>query len=254
MKDIAIFIPARNVANTLPQVLDRIPQKVKDHVGEICIFDNDSKDNTYLMGIEYKEKNNMQNLKVYRNNANLGYGGTQKKAYRYAIEKKFKIVVMLHGDAQYAPESIPDIVDPIQKGKADFVFGSRMSKDPLGGGMPIWRYLGNRFLTKVENMVLDLNLSEFHSGYRAFSTDSLSKLPFQKLSDDYNFDAEILIQFALAKMRIVEVPIPTHYGKESGSPTISEIMDYSFNILKSMATVFLHKHGIRKQEKFKVFS
>ena len=139
---------------------------------------------------------------------------------------------MLHGDAQYAPEYLPQILEPLIKGNCDMVFGSRFTQDPIGGGMPIWKYLGNKFLTKIENLVLGIDISEYHSGYRAFSVSALRKLPFELLSNDYHFDTEILILFVLAKMKIVEVSIPTHYGKESVSPKIIEVIKYSTNILR----------------------
>ncbi len=252
MKKIAIFIPARNVSRTLASVLDRIPEDIKSGVKEIFVIDNDSKDNTYMIGVEYKREKMMQNLNVYKNERNLGYGGNQKKAYTYAAEKDYDIVVMLHGDAQYAPEFIPALLAPLERGEADFVFGSTMLSDPHAGGMPLWRYAGNRFLTRMENAVLGLNISEYHSGFRAFNIAALKRLPFTLLSDDYHFDTEIIIQFALAKMKIAEVPIPTHYGKESGSPTIKQTFLYSANILKDMAMLLLHNKGVLKQQKFDV--
>lgn len=251
-KKIAIFIPARNVSRTLAGVLDRIPDDLKSRVKEIFVIDNDSKDNTYLIGVEYKREKMMKNLNIYKNDRNLGYGGNQKKAYAYAAEKEYDIVVMLHGDAQYSPEFIPLLLGPLESDGADFVFGSRMRDDPLGGGMPLWRYFGNRFLTSLENRVLGLKISEYHSGFRAFNISALKKLPFNLLSDDYHFDTEIIIQFALAGMRIEEVNIPTHYGKESGSPTLKQTLLYSLNILKDMCILFFHKKGVIRQKKFDV--
>ena len=252
MKDVAIFIPSRNVANTLSKVLDRIPDDIKNQVGEIFIIDNDSKDRTYLIGVEYKEKNQMHNLKIYKNEKNLGYGGSQKKAYQYAIDKGFKIIIMLHGDAQYPPENLKNLLIPLMNEEADLVFGSRIINDPLGGGMPLWRFIGNKLLTKIENRVLGINLSEYHSGFRGFKISSLEKLPIKLLSNDYHFDTEIIIQFVQAKMKIIEVPIPTHYGHDSKSPTIIQTLKYSINILIDMLQLTSHKSGIWKQKKFDV--
>ena len=252
MKDVAIFIPSRNVANTLTKVLDRIPDDIKNQVGEIFIIDNDSKDRTYLIGVEYKEKNQMHNLKVYKNEKNLGYGGSQKKAYQYAIDKGFKIIIMLHGDAQYPPENLKNLLIPLMNEEADLVFGSRMSSDPLGGGMPLWRFIGNKLLTKIENRVLGINLSEYHSGFRGFKVSSLEKLPIKLLSNDYHFDTEIIIQLVQAKMKIIEVPIPTHYGHDAKSLTIIQTLKYSINILIDMLKLTSHKSGIWKQKKFDV--
>jgi len=247
--DIAIYIPARNVAKTLGQVIDRIPNDLKN-VKEIFVIDNCSKDNTYQVGIEYKEKNGLDNLSIYKTDKDSGYGGSQKKAYKHVVDENFSIVVMLHGDAQYAPEYLPQIIEPLIKKEADMVFGSRITRDPVGGGMPKWKYIGNRILTKIENSVLGLNLSEYHSGYRAFSVSALRKLPFELLSNAYDFDTEIILLFILAKMKIVEVPIPTHYGKESVTIPMKELVKYSINILIHMAEFYFHKKGIFKQHKF----
>jgi glycosyltransferase involved in cell wall biosynthesis len=249
-KKIIIFIPTYNAARTLPTVLDRIPEALKKRVGEILVIDNASRDSTYITAVKYKEDRKMHNLHLIRNERNLGYGGSQKKAYQYAVDKGYDIVVMLHGDAQYAPEKVPLILEPLEKGKADFVFGSRMAGNPLAGGMPFWRYFGNRCLTTMQNVVLGMHLSEYHSGFRAFSCDALKKIPFRKCADDYHFDNDIMLQFVIARMRIAERPIPTHYGKESKSPNVSETFNYSMNIVLSLAEYMLHRWGVRKLDKF----
>ncbi len=244
---IAIYIPAYNAGATLPRVLDRIPLDIRDKVGEIFIVDNASPDNTYLVGISYAKEKGWSHLKVYRNNTNRGYGGSQKFAYQYAIEQGYDIVIMLHGDAQYAPEKIPNLIEPFEKGDADMVFGSRMTGDPLKGGMPMIRYLGNRFLTIVENIVLRWNLSEYHSGYRVYSCAALKKVPFHKCSDYYHFDTEILIQFKLAGLRVRERTIPTYYGDER---CYVNIWKYGFAILFTLREYLFHKWKLRYQEKF----
>lgn len=246
---IAIFIPAYNAATTLPIVLDRIPKDVKERVKEIFVIDNASPDNTYFVGIGYKEETGLSNLKVFRNETNKGYGGSQKRAYQYAIDQGFDAVVMLHGDAQYAPEKIAYLLEPIEKGEADMVFGSRIAGKPLEGGMPYHRYLGNRFLTWVENKVLDMNLTEFHSGFRVFSCEALKKVPFQLCADDYHFDTDIIIQFRIKGLRIVERPIPTYYGKEKSHV---RIFSYGFNVLRSVSEYWLHKKGMRRVAKYNI--
>lgn len=251
-KKIAIFIPTYNAGSTVPLVIDRIPEDIKKRVKEIFVIDNASPDNTYLTIIGYKAKKNMSNLKIIRNERNLGYGGSQKKAFRYAIKKRYDIIVMLHGDAQYAPEKIPLILKPLEEEKADMVFGSRMREAPLKGGMPLWRFFGNRMLTLLENLILGLNLSEYHSGFRAFSCDALKQVPFNLCTNDYNIDTDILIQFKLKGLRIEERPIPTHYGKESKSPTVKQTFLYSYNILKSLYYYYLHVKGIRRVAKFDI--
>lgn len=244
---IAIFIPAYNAAYTLPRVIDRIPQDLKDKVQKIFVVDNASPDNTYLIAIGYRETKGLDKLEVVRNETNRGYGGSQKRAYRYAIDNGFDIVVMLHGDAQYAPEKIPYLLEPLEKGEADMVFGSRMAGLPLKGGMPLYKFLGNKFLTGIQNFILGQHLTEYHSGFRLFHCDALKKIPFEKCADDYHFDTDIILQFHIKKLRICERPIPTYYGKEKCGVNV---VDYGLNVLKSMSTYWLWKMGVLKVEKF----
>jgi glycosyltransferase involved in cell wall biosynthesis len=244
---IAIYIPAYNGASTIPMVLDRIPDDIRRIAAEVFIVDNASPDNTYLVGLGYAAQKGLTNLKVYRNNSNRGYGGSQKFAYQYCCDNNFDLVVMLHGDAQYAPEKIPYLLEPFTYREADMVFGSRMTGNPRAGGMPLHRYLGNIFLTRVENWVLDWNLSEYHSGYRVYSCEALKKIPFQKCSDAYHFDSEILVQFKIAGLRVVERTIPTYYGSEK---CYVNIWKYGVDVLLTMSEFLLHKKGWRYSEKF----
>ncbi|MEK6887275.1 MAG: glycosyltransferase family 2 protein [Nanoarchaeota archaeon] len=249
---IAIFIPTYNAAKTLPLVLDRIPSEIKTQVKEIFVADDESKDNTYLVGIGYKEKTGLSNLKIFRHKKNKGYGGNQKWAYQYCIDRGYDIVVMLHGDAQYAPEKIPGLLKPFNSKNAKnigMVFGSRMNGHPLRGGMPLYKFIGNKFLTFVENMVLNLNLSEYHSGYRAYNCNNLKKIPFQLCSDDFHFDTEIIIQLKLAGFDIRETPIPTYYGDEKCHVNA---IGYGINILKSLYQYILHKLDIKKLKKYEI--
>jgi len=244
---IAIFIPAYNAAYTLPVVLDRIPAGLREKVQRIFVIDNASPDNTYLIGIGYREAKGLHNLEVFRNETNRGYGGSQKMAYRYAIDNGFDIVVMLHGDAQYAPEKIPYLLEPLERDEADMVFGSRIAGLPLEGGMPLYKFLGNKFLTAVENRILDMRLSEFHSGFRAFRCSALAKIPFHLCSDDYHFDTDIIIQLKIKGQRIAELPIPTYYGDEKCHVNV---VRYGCNILKSVLTYWLWSRGWISVEKF----
>jgi glycosyltransferase involved in cell wall biosynthesis len=248
INDFAIYIPAYNAALTLPRVLTRIPPEIKGSVAEILVVDNASPDNTHLVAMQCKESQGIFNLSVIRNPENKGYGGSQKIAYQYCIDKNYKGVAMLHGDAQYAPELLWDLFQPILKGEADMVFGSRMSGDPRAGGMPLIRYLGNRFLTGLQNLILGTKLSEFHSGYRIYSVDALKKIPFQRLSSDYHFDTEIIILLIQKKLRIAEVPIPTHYGDEKN---YVNIWKYGIQVLVTTATYFLYSHRFYKKSKWR---
>lgn len=242
-ENLAIFIPAFNAASTVGNVLDRIPSPLKTQVAEIFVIDNHSTDNTSMVAVEYRERNGLHNLEVLRNPKNMGYGGSQKIAYRRCIDRRYGCVAMLHGDAQYAPELLETLVAPILEGRADMVFGSRMSGDPLAGGMPVIRFLGNRALTFMQNFFLGTKLSEFHSGYRVFSVKALEQIPFEKFSSDYHFDTEMIILFVDRKLRILEMPIPTYYGDEEN---YVNIWDYGMKVLISTGTYFLHKLGFRK--------
>lgn len=248
---VAIFIIAYQAVQTLISAYKRIPASIKRQASEIYCFDDCSDDNTYYAGLGYKTANNIKKLKLYKNPKNLGYGGNQKKGYRYAIRKKFDVVVMLHGDAQYAPEKIPLLLDPFHnspQGKIGMVMGSRILGDPLGGGMPVYKYVGNRILTWLENMILGTHLSEFHSGYRAFNMQALQVIPFEKCSNNFHFDTEIIIMLLNAGYKIVEVPIPTYYGP--GSRSYVNVIKYSIDCLKSVIEYRLHKLGVKRDSKF----
>ena len=213
---IGVLVVAYNAAATLARVLDRIPADFRQRIAGILVSDDNSADATYLVGLGYQRFDPSLPLEVVRNPRNLGYGGNQKVGYRWAIERGMDIIVMLHGDGQYAPERLPDVVAPLERGEADAVFGSRMLEQGAArrGGMPLYKLLGNRALTRLENRMVGTSLSEWHSGYRAYSVAALRELPFERNDDDFNFDTQIIIQLAEARMRIVEVPIPTFYGDE----------------------------------------
>jgi glycosyltransferase involved in cell wall biosynthesis len=239
----AIYIPAYNAALTLPRVFNRLAPHVKKNVSEILVVDNHSKDDTSLVAIDIGEKEGLHNLRVVRNERNEGYGGSQKIAYRHCIEKGYLGVVMLHGDAQYAPELVETLLPPILEGRADMVFGSRFTGDPLKGGMPVIRFLGNRVLTTFQNIFLGLRLSEYHSGYRVYSIEALKKVPFERFSSDYHFDTEIIIAFQHENLRIAEMPIPTHYGDEEN---YVNIWKYGLDVLVTTFSYFLHRRGLRR--------
>ncbi|HEY7305837.1 MAG TPA: glycosyltransferase [Bryobacteraceae bacterium] len=216
-KRIGIFIVAYNALTTLSKVLKRITPDVWRNVEQVVVFDDASEDATYELAVGIQAMTNLPKLRVIKHARNLGYGGNQKSGYRYFIEQGFDIVVLLHGDGQYAPELLSHMYAPLVRGEADAVFGSRMMKDfggPLKGGMPLYKYLGNRILTAFENRALGLNLTEFHSGYRAYNVHALARIKLDKLTDDFHFDTEIIIKLHHQNFRIAEVPIPTFYGDE----------------------------------------
>lgn len=248
---VAIFIIAYQAAQTLISAYKRIPPIIKRGAKEIYCFDDCSDDNTYYAGLGYKVANNIKNFTLYKNPKNLGYGGNQKKGYKYAINKGYDIVVMLHGDAQYAPEKIPSLLEPFygkNPEKIGLVMGSRMMEQPLKGGMPLYKFIGNKLLTFLENLILGTNFSEFHSGYRAFNLHALKSIPFIKCSNDFHFDSEVIIMLLRAGHKIIEVPIPTYYGP--GSKSYVNVFAYGINCLKAAVDYRLHLWGFMPNSKF----
>jgi glycosyltransferase involved in cell wall biosynthesis len=213
---IGIFIIAYNAVNHLGKTLSRIPKEVYDEVEEIFVIDDASKDNSYYAALGYKNEFKLDKLTVHRNEKNQGYGGNQKVGYQYAIDRGLDIVALVHGDGQYAPEALPLLLEPLVKDEADMVFGSRMSTptSALRGGMPLYKFAGNRILTYLQNKMSGLSLSEYHSGYRLYSTKALKSIPFQSFTNTWHFDTQIILALAERNMRIVERPIPTYYGDE----------------------------------------
>jgi glycosyltransferase involved in cell wall biosynthesis len=210
------MVVAYNAASTLTKTLDRIPVDFRHRITEVIILDDASHDDTFSIGQDWAQRADTPRTLVVRHTKNLGYGGNQKAAYALAIERKLDVVVLLHGDGQYAPEFLPQIVGPLERGEADAVLGSRMMDKGAArrGGMPLYKRLGNRVLTRFENRMLGTELSEFHSGYRAYSVDALSELPLAFNHDGFDFDTQVIVQLLHAGKRIVEVPIPTYYGDE----------------------------------------
>ena len=217
-KKILIFIPAYNVEKKIISVLKKIPKLIfKKYNIKIIIIDDHSKDNTLKIIKRFIQKKfNKIKIDLIINSKNFGYGGVQKIAFNIAIKGKFEYIVMLHGDGQYSPTKISSLIKPLITNKYDAVFGSRMiySFDAIKGGMPIYKYLANKFLTFFQNLILSSNLSEFHSGYRAYKTSSLKKVKFKNNTNNFHFDTEIIIQFLKCNFIIKEIPIPTHYGDE----------------------------------------
>ena len=247
-----IFVIAYQAESTLVQVLERIPRSVfRDWDCEILVVDDASADRTFDIGRQYQETHPDLPLTVLRNTYNQGYGGNQKVGYAYAIAEKFDVVAMVHGDGQYAPEELPRLLEPLRKDRADAVFGSRMMSrfGALKGGMPLYKFVGNRILTTFQNTVLGTKLSEFHSGYRVYRVSTLARLPLELNSNDFHFDTEVILQLLNAGARIVELPIPTYYGSE-----ISRVngLAYARNVALATLRNAAHRAGILYQRKYDV--
>ena len=242
MKRIGILVVAYNAASTLASVLDRIPDDFVPRVEKVLVNDDFSHDATYLVGLGYRELNPTVPLEINRHPSNLGYGGNQKAGYRWAIEQNLDIVVLLHGDGQYAPELLSEIVAPLERDECDAVFGSRMMDKGAAreGGMPAYKYVGNRILSRFENAATGLDLTEWHSGYRAYSVAALKEIPFEKNSDGFSFDTEIILQLHEAGKTITEIPIPTYYGDEI---CYVNGMSYARDVVADVLRYRAHKIG-----------
>jgi glycosyltransferase involved in cell wall biosynthesis len=250
-KRVLIFIVAYNAEKTISNVLSRIPESLHRPGVEVLIIDDSSSDATFATGLKHENREGDFRITILRNPENQRYGGNQKLGYRYAINNGFDIVALVHGDGQYAPEKLPELIEPLAKGEADAVFGSRMMRkhDALAGGMPLYKWVGNQVLTAFENCVLGTNLSEFHSGYRLYSVEALKRLPFERNANDFHFDTDIIIQLHFAGLRIVELPIPTFYGDE-----ICRVngMKYAWDCCKAVIRARLHSKNLLYDRKFDV--
>lgn len=213
---IGILVVAYEASATLESVLNRIPSEFRSTLHTILVCDDASSDDTYQVGMRVKQSRPDLPLEVIRRPVNLGYGGNQKAGYRWMIDHGLDVVVLLHGDGQYAPEFLPFMVAPIVDGRADVVFGSRMLERgaALRGGMPKYKFVGNKILSFLQNRIAGVSLSEWHSGYRAYSVASLARVGFELNADYYDFDTQIILQMIESHQRILEIPIPTFYGDE----------------------------------------
>ena len=252
-KKLLIYVVAYNHEKFIEKTINRINDKVfEKYETEILISDDKSKDTTFQIINKIKEnfKKNCK-ISILSNSQNQGYGGNQKIGYFYAIKNKFDYVVLLHGDGQYAPELIEQLLEKIENDGAGAIFGSRMMEkgSALKGGMPFYKFLGNKILTFIQNRLLKANLSEFHSGYRVYSVETLKKLPFNLNSNNYSFDTEIIIQLLFANEKISELPIPTYYGEE-----ISYVngIYYAYQIIIESIKARIQKYNILYERKYDV--
>jgi glycosyltransferase involved in cell wall biosynthesis len=240
---VVIVMPAYNAAKTLEDTFRRIPAGYYD---EVIVVDDHSRDDTAALAQSL-------NLKAIRHPHNVGYGGNQKTCYMEALRDGADIVIMLHPDGQYDPAILPEMIRPIQEGRADMVLGSRMML-PGGaarGGMPLWKRIANRFLTTAENLAMGRQFSECHTGYRAYSRRFLETVPFLRNANGFVFDTEVIFQAVHFDLRVVEVPISTRYFADASSVGFRAGVVYGLGTLATAARFLLHRWGMISSEKFR---
>ena len=238
---VIVVMPAYNAAKTLKITYEAIPHTVVD---QIILVDDGSTDKTLDIARQLQ-------LTVFVHTRNFGYGANQKTCYAEALKEEADIVVMLHPDYQYDPTLLPEIIAPIKAGDADIVLGSRfLAGNTLEQGMPWWKFIGNRFLTGLENWTLGLTLAEYQTGYRAYSRRALEQIPFSFNSDNFVFDQEILVQATHLGFRIKEVPVPTKYFPAASSASFVDSVIYGLSILFLLGRFLLHKISLVEFRQF----
>ena len=238
---VIVVLPAYNAERTLEQTVKDIP---RDWVDEILLVDDASQDETWRVA---------QRLGVatVRHPENRGYGGNQKTCYAEALKRGADIVVMVHPDYQYDPALIPQLLEPLLRNESDAVFGSRMLGGQfIEGGMPLWRFYGNVMLTALENMVLQMFISEYHSGFRAYSKRYLQSVNLLANSDDFVFDTEIIVQGIAQGLHIREVPITTRYFDSASQISFWKSVRYALSIVGVLTRFLLHRSGLRPSRLF----
>lgn len=233
---VIVVMPAYNAAQTLADTYRRIPA---GSVDEVVLVDDGSADQTIQVAQQL-------DLSLIVHPHNAGYGANQKTCYMEALKRGADIVIMLHPDGQYDPRIIPEMIEVIRSGEGDFVLGSRflIPGGARKGGMPFYKFMANRFLTTVENLVLGKNISEFHTGYRAYSRQVLQDVPFLRNSSDFAFDTEMIFQVVHFGFRIAEVPVSTRYFNEASSITFRASVTYGLKTLYIAFRYLLHRIGI----------
>jgi glycosyltransferase involved in cell wall biosynthesis len=245
-----ILVLTYNASELIEKTLSRIPEELWEYITEVFVFDDCSPDDTYGVLKTIKESHpHQEKIHITRNQTNQHYGGNQKLGYSHALKNGIDYTVMLHGDGQYAPEYLPDFFVAALEENAEVVFASRMvnKKDAISGGMPLYKWVGNQVLTQFENVVLNTQLSEFHSGYRMYSSDVLRKIPFKQNTNEFHFDTEIIVQCRALNVNIHEIPINTFYGDEECNV---DGIKYAKDVCKSVLSYRLHQLHLLRDPKF----
>lgn len=239
---IIIVMPAYNAEKTLVDTYNDIPKKFRKY---IILVDDKSKDQTLKVASKL-------NIRIIKHKRNLGYGGNQKTCYQEALRWEADVVAMLHPDYQYSAEYLEELTEPILKKRYDFMFGSRIAtrKSALDGGMPRLKYYTNRFFCVLQNILLGVNFTEHFSGFRAYSSQLLRTVPFNKFSNDFLFDEQMTLSALSFNFRIGEIPIPIRYDEKSSSMTLRKGIKFVLETLKTLIVFQLHQHGLMNSKIF----
>jgi len=240
---IIVVMPAYNAEKTVKKTYEDLP---KDLIEEVILVDDASKDETV-------KKAKAIGITTYLHKKNKGYGGNQKTCYEKALERNPDIIVMVHPDYQYDAKLVGVLCEPIANGRTDIMLGSRIHTrhQVLAGGMPIWKYFANRFLTLVENLAMGLNLSEYHTGFRAYKAQVLKTIPYHQFSNDFIFDQQILISAISHKYNISEIPVPCKYFPDASSINFKRSSKYGILTLWTVLVYVLSRTKLVKSKFFK---
>jgi glycosyltransferase involved in cell wall biosynthesis len=233
---IFIIMPAYNAGATIENVFVRIPEEARRRIERYVVVNDGSTDDTdHALN---RLRTEFSNLVILQHDQNRGYGAAEKTLLNYTVREKAEVAVLLHSDGQYSPEKIPELLHPIDENRADMVQGSRMlNGGALKGGMPLYKFAANKGLTALENWAFGMKLAEYHSGYMVYANKCLSEIPFNKLSDSFDFDLEMIVMAKIKGLRIAEVAIPTIYADETSH---LKPLQYGIDVL---SVIFAYKSG-----------
>lgn len=246
---IAIFMPAFQVSATIVDILRRIPSETWDQSVEVFIHDNHSADDTYTRAVTYRDESELAKLRVNRLERNLGYGGSLKRAFTYAIEQQFHVLLELHADGQYPPERLLDLARVLLEGGYDMVQGSRV--DRAAGGMPLYKLVSNSALNVLERTAFGFGLGEYHSGFRAYRCSALARIPYQACSDGHGITAELIAMYRKFGLTIGEIEVPSYYGPEVSACSFGTSVKYGVGVLSLIAESFLDRWRLYSHPRFR---
>jgi glycosyltransferase involved in cell wall biosynthesis len=247
---VGVFIPAYQASKTIEATLELIPVDVWEGVEEIFVQDNHSDDDTYGRVIAFRDSRSIDNLRVVRHSTNYGYGGSLKRAFTYALEQGFDVMVEFHADGQHPPERIRGLVEMVSEGDYDMAQASRV--DRWAGGMPLYKLIGNSLLNRIEEFAFGYGLREYHSGFHAYRCASIARIPYMKCSNTYTITAEVFSMFKMFGLQVGEIEIPTYYGPEVSSCPPGASVRYGMQVMGLLGEYYLARFGVIRHPRFRL--